>query len=134
MKFYVCMHNKWNPYSSEVKNTPWIYWILAFTQIQIEKKQQWEGIVVPHAELIGQFANPEMYQKYDQIKKEKGKVKGLKEGEQYYKETEEGIKGGGAANARYDPHKGLVDMNGNTIIPREKYNDMIGIDGVAISW
>jgi len=124
------MHNKWNPYSEEYQNMPWIYWVLAFNFLQIKTQFDWTNTMLPHAELIGQLTHPEIFQEYKKIKKRAQ----IEEGADYYKDSADGIEGGGSANARYDPNVGLVDMKGNVIIPKEKYDQMFGLDGVAISY
>jgi hypothetical protein len=134
MKFYVCMENRWNPYSEEVRNIPWIYWVLAFNFLQVKAKFNWESVMLPHAEAIGQLTHPEIYKEYAKIKKNREKIDGTNAGDSFYEENLQGISGGGASNARYDPTKGLIDLEGNVVIPKDKYEDMLGLDGVAISW
>lgn len=133
MKFYVCMHNKWNPYSDEVKNIPFVYWILAFNFIQVQQNHDWKNFMLPHAEMVGQLTHPEIYKEYDREKKKRETLNKTKEGEDFYKESASGIEGGGVATVRYDPVKGLVNEEGTIIIPKERYDEMLGLDGIAIS-
>jgi len=133
MKFYVCMHNKWNPYSDEVKNIPFIYWIVAFNFLQVQQRHTWNNFFLPQAELVGQLTHPEIYKEYDREKRKQEKLNTIKEGEDFYEETARGIEGGGVATVRYDPIRGLVDAEGKIIIPKEKYDEMLGLDGIAIS-
>jgi len=135
MKFYVCLYNHWNPYSSEVNSIPSLYWALAFNFIQVEKRNQWETHIMPHAELVGQLTHPEIYKEYIVWKEREKRQKAFeKKGGDYYKEDRDGLVGASTANAYYDPMRGLVDTDGTVIIPKEKYEKMIGIDGIAVSW
>ena len=128
------MYHHWNPYSDEVKNIPWIYWVLSFNFLQVKHKHNWEGTLLPHAELISQIANPEAFMVYYKHKKKQAKAKEVGAGGEYYTDTFEGIEGAGSANSHFDPEKGLVNDKGTVIIPREQYEEMLGMDGVAISW
>ncbi len=128
------MYNKWNPYSKEVQEIPVTYWILAFTFIQLEKQDLWEGLMLPQAEVIGNISNPSVFEQYLKHKKRKTKSENMKEGEEFYVETQAGIEGGGTASAKFDPDKGLVDIYGRIIIPKEQYLDMLNLDGVAVSY
>ena len=113
--------------------------------INIEMNYTWERFYKPNAELGGQIANPQVYKAYfDAIKKEERKKEEKKKGksdsgfyendvrgldsEHYYTEAE--------ANSKYDPLKGLVDNDGNVIIPKEQYDKLLGLgeDGVAVSY
>jgi len=134
IKFYVCMYNKWNPYSEEINSIPPIYWILAFNFIQTKSKYDWEHVTKPHAELIGQLTHPEIYTEYKKIMDRKDKKDSLEKGKDFYEKTRDGIAGGGSANAIYDPKRGLVDEDGNIIISKDKYEEMTGIAGIAISY
>jgi hypothetical protein len=131
IKFYVCMHNKWNPYSKEVQDIPIVYWALMFQQLQLKDKYEWDNKILPHAELILQLTAPENYKIYYNEKERNKKINKEKD---YYKEDASGIEGGGEATARYDPKRGLVDMQGNVIVPAEEFKELTGIDGVAISF
>jgi len=133
-KFYVCSKNKWNPYADNIKSIPEIYWILAFNFLQVEHKSEWENMMQPHAELIGQLTRPEVFKEYIKAKEKQEKMSNLEEGQEYYSTTAQGFEGSSVANARFDPAIGLVDNAGNIIIPKEKYEKMIGMEGVAISW
>lgn len=128
------MHNRWNPYSDEVKNIPNIYWILALNFIQMGIRHEWEGLLKPQAELIGQISNPEVFSVYRKEMKKKERLKTTESGKSYYKTTKDGFEGGGVANAHYDPNKGLVDENGQVIIPADQYSDLIGFGGAMISY
>ena len=134
VKLYVCLYNKWNPYSKEVEDIPWIYWTLAFNMIQVRFKTDWDHKILPHAEMIGQLTHPEIFTEYKKQKDRIDKRDNLKTGQDYYETTPDGIEGGGIANAHYDPRLGLVDETGKILIPKEKYEQMLGMEGVAISW
>ena len=128
------MNNKWNPYSEEIKNMPAIYWAMAFQFLQIQKKHEWENTYLPLAEMIGQLTHPEIYKEYRKVKDRYDKLKDKGEGADFYKETATGTEGGGVANAHYDPNLGLVDNDGKVIVPKENYENALGLDGVAISY
>ena len=133
MKFYVCLYNKWNPYSKEVQEIPFVYWVVAFNFIQVKLSQDWKSFMLPHAEMIGQLTHPEIYKEYAREKKKYERLEKNPSGKDYFESTSVGIEGGGISNAKYDPQRGLVDEEGRVIIPKEKYDDMLGLDGVAIS-
>lgn len=128
------MYNKWNPYSEEVNSMPPIYWTLAFNFIQVKATSDWNRFILPHAEMIGQLTHPEIYTEYRKIVDKKKKDDSLNKGQDYYKETRNSISGGGSANAVYDPKIGLIDENGRVIIPKDKYEQLTGIAGVAVSY
>jgi hypothetical protein len=128
------MYNRWNPYSEEVKSIPSVYWIIAFNFIQVKSSQDWENNMLPHAELIGQLTHPEIYTEYRKFVDKKKKEDSLKKGESYYKETRNGFSGGGSSNAHYDPTIGLVDEEGRVIVPKDEYEQMTGIAGIAVSY
>jgi len=125
------MHNRWNPYSVEVRETPSMYWILMFQQLQLKGKYDWENFILPHAEFVTQLTAPDNYKIYIKEKQRNDKISKEKS---YYKEDIGGFEGGGEATARYDPQRGLIDMDGNVLISLEKYKEMTGIDGFAISF
>ena len=128
------MYNKWNPYSEEVNDMPPVYWTLAFNFIQVKAASDWEHFILPHAEMIGQLTHPEIYTEYRKIINRKKKEDQLGKGQDYYSETATSISGGGVANSHYDPKVGLVDETGRVIIPKEKYEQLTGIAGVAVSY
>lgn len=128
------MHNKWNPYSEEVSNIPWIYWIMAFNFLQIKATSDWDNKMLPHAEMIGQLTHPEIFTEYKKHKDKMEKREKLGKGQDYYESTVDGVEGGGTANAHFDPNIGLVDDKGRVVVPKEEYERMIGMEGVAISW
>ena len=128
------MYNKWNPYSEEVNNMPPIYWTLAFNFLQTKAASDWDRFILPHAEMIGQLTHPEIYKEYRKLVNKKKKEDSLPKGQDDYKDTVEGISGSGSANAVYDPSVGLVDENGRVIISKEKYEQLTGIAGVAVSY
>jgi len=112
---------------------PPVYWILAFNFIQVQYRHDWNNTVLPHAEIIGQLTHPEIYREYDKAKKRREQINDVKNEGNYYKEDEEGFEGGGVTTFKYDPNKGLVNDKGNVVIPKEQYESMLGLDGVAIS-
>lgn len=113
---------------------PQIYWALAFNFLQIQKTHDWENIHLPTAEMIGQLTHPEIYVEYQKVKERRKKLKDSGGGKDYYEETLDGVHGGGVANAHYDPNLGLVDGERKVIIPKENYDSILGLDGVAVSW
>lgn len=139
VKYYVCSHNRWNPYSEDVKNIPSIYWTIQFHIISLELKQQWNFLYKPAAELVAHIANPQVFKVYfDNLKKEEKRNKEVQEEGFYESKRKEGgsesTYSESEANTHYDPNLGLVDNNGNVIIPKKDYDKMLGIDGIAISY
>ena len=124
------MHHRWNPYSDEIKKLPMSYWTLAFNFLRVHENHVWDNLWKPHAEFVGQISNPEAFGEYLKYKK---KEKVLKEEGQMFEETPDGTSGAAIANAHYDPTKGLVDGTGRVIMPKEQYEQMIGLEGIAIS-
>lgn len=114
---------------------PWIYWVLAFQFIGVSQVNTWDRFWQPHAEMIGNLTHPEIFKHYAKAKEQKQKLEQrAKEGKDFFEENINGTSGGGMSTGRYDPNKGLVDMEGNVIIPKEEYENLIGIDGAAISY
>lgn len=134
MKYYVCLHNKWNPYSDEVKKIPTQYWITTYGMITQESIMTWKEKLEPQAELIGQLCKPEVFKQYITMKKQLEEKK--KKGEPLEASYQDGSKKvtHAIADTHYDPTKGLVDSNGKIIIPKEKYDKMLDLDGVAVSY
>lgn len=125
-----------------MKSIPDVYWMIQFHIINLEMKQQWTYLHRPAAELVAHIANPQVFKVYfDNLKKEEKKQKEDKQKEdegfyesrnkengsdRYYSESE--------ANTHYDPNLGLVDNNGTVIVPKEHYDKLLGIDGIAVSY
>jgi len=146
VKLFVCFHNKWNPYSAFAESLPDMYWFLQFQFIQLERKQTWEHFLLPTAEMAGQIANPEVFKVYYDHKKAREKENKRK------KDSKNAINDSGEmrvvnksgdsineyveseANSHFDPEKGLVDNEGRILIPKEQYEKLIGLDGIAISY
>ena len=130
------MLNK-NPYSDEMKQVPDTYWLTQLMFLQGREQLRWNQTMVPHAELIGNIANPEVYQQYVKMKKEMEKSKSR----QLNQEKEELIQRSTAsglysseATTYYDPIRGLVDEKGNVLIPKETFEKSHDLGGVAISY
>jgi len=134
LRYYVCLNNNWNPYSKEILSIPQIYWVIAFHFIQVKKRYEWDNIHLPIAEMIGQLTHPEIYVEYNKIKEKKRRLKEAGPGGEFFEESRDGIQGGGTSNSHYDPERGLVDENGNVLISKEAYDDMVGIEGIALSY
>lgn len=129
LKYYVCIRNKWNPYSKEVKELPDHYWPIAFYALRISDKTQWENFYKPNAELSGMLSNPEAYKEYREYH---DKISSKKEGTSI--EAKVGDKTHAVANTHYDPNKGLVDNNGTILIPKEQFDKMSGFKGIMLSY
>ena len=133
IKLYVCTYNGWNPYSDEMKRMPSFYWALAYSFLQMHRKQDWDHMLKPQAELIGQIANPDVFKQYYDYNKKLEKEKIENKGE--ITTSHEGtVSISAATDAHYDPELGLIDGNGNIIIPKERYDKLIGLGGVAVSF
>ena len=103
--------------------------------MNLEKQRDWKQLFEPQAELIGQLANPRTFKVYYEHKKKyeaaknaakdnDGEIK-ISTGTGEYVETE--------TEFHYDPAYGVVDKQGRLIIPKEQYENSLGLDGIAIS-
>lgn len=105
----------------------------------MEIKQQWEYLHKPAAELVAQVANPQVFRVYfDNLKKEKRRQSENRD-EGFYEskgkdQRSENYHSESDANTYYDPLRGLVDKNGTVLVPKEHYDKLLGIDGIAISY
>ena len=134
-KLYVCFHNRWNPYDPQYDSIPDEFWVSMFTMIRVEYQTVWEALLKPLGEMVGQIANPDAFQVYwKYAKKQKDMNKKLNPGQEYYHADSSGVSGTAIANSFFDPERGLVDDKGNVIIPKEKYEEMLGLKGVAVSY
>jgi len=99
----------------------------------MQRKQDWDHMLKPQAELIGQITNPDVFKQYlDYTKKlEKEKIENKGEITTSHEGT---VSISAATDAHYDPEFGLIDGNGNVIIPKERYDKLIGLGGVAVSF
>jgi len=70
MKYYVCLRNKWNPYSNEVEQLPVHYWVTMYGMLTQESIMNWKEKMEPHAELVGQLCKPEIFKQYISMKKQ----------------------------------------------------------------
>ena len=134
IKYYVCLHNKWNPYSDDIKKIPTHYWMAAYGMISQGIVMNWKEQLEPQAELIGQLCKPEVYKQYITMKKqmEDKKKKGAPL-EASYQDGNTKVTHA-VADTHYDPTKGLVSEKGDVLIPKDKYDKMLKLDGVAVSY
>ena len=133
VKLYVCLHNRWNPYSDEVKNIPTHYWISAFYMLRHQVIIRWKESLEPHAELIGQLTHPEIFKEYKKYKDSMERKR--KEGKplDVTISTDKGTMSHAIADVHYDPLKGLVDFNGKIVVPKGKFDEKSQMDGIALS-
>ncbi|HRZ18868.1 MAG TPA: hypothetical protein P5136_02315 [Methanofastidiosum sp.] len=143
MKFYVCSHNGWNPYSEEIKRIPIIYWLIEFHTINVERAKTWENLLKPTAELIGQITNPQVFKVYyENIKREERKKKAKRHEKDdigFYEDkhkdlNSEVIYSEAETNYHYDPDIGVIDNKGNLVVSKEQYERILGLDGIAVSF
>lgn len=134
MKYYVCLHNHWNPYSDEIKKLPAHFWIASYGMLIQHKIMYWRESLEPQAELIGQLCKPEVYKQYITMKKQIEEKK--KKGEPLEVSYSDGKTrvSHAVADTYYDPHKGLIDDKGNILIPKDRYDKMLNLDGIAVSY
>lgn len=116
---------------------PVTYWLIQFQIIRVEQKKQWENMLRPTAELIGQISNPQVYKVYHEAMKREEQKKLGKE-VSWEEERDKDMLGKSynsfaETETHYDPRYGIVDKNGRIIIPKEKCDNLIGMDGIAIS-
>ena len=99
-----------------------------------ESIMNWKEKLEPQAELIGQLCKPDVFKQYITMKKQLEEKK--KKGEPLEASYKEGSKRvtHAVADTRYDPNRGLVDGEGRIIIPKERYDKMLDLDGVAVSY
>jgi hypothetical protein len=133
IKLYVCTYYGWNPYSDEMKRMPSFYWIISYSFIQMHRRQEWDHMLKPQAELIGQIANPDVFKQYSDFMKKLEREKSLDKGEVVVSQGSN-VSVSAATDSHYDPELGLVDGYGNIIIPKERYDKLIGLGGVAVSY
>lgn len=130
IKLYVCLHNNWNICSKDIKQITDYQWVLNYLLVNLKRKKDWEEFYKNNSELTASITMPDNYKQYSEYqdkildKKNKGEAVDTKIGNVHH----------AISNSHYDPNKGLVDENGNIIIPKERFNNMMGFDGVAISY
>lgn len=97
-------------------------------------RMNWKESLEPQAELIGQLCKPEVYKQYITMKKQMEEKK--KKGEPLEASYQDGNTRvtHAVADTHYDPTKGLVSSDGKVMIPKEKYDKMLKLDGVAVSY
>jgi hypothetical protein len=91
-------------------------------------KEGWE----PQAELIGNLTHPDIFKQYKKAKDQALDAK--KTGKSQLPETKVGNVISASTNIHYDPMRGLVDDQGRVLIPKEKYDKELHLDGVAITY
>lgn len=95
----------------------------------------WKEGLEPQAELIGQLTHPEIYKEYIKFKEKIKEKKEKGEPINVTIKTEKGVSAYSQTEHKYDPNKGLIDANGNIIIPKEKFAKMMHFEqGVPISF
>jgi len=102
--------------------------------IRMQHNVNWKEALEPQAELIGQLIKPEIYKQYRSMKEQMEKKK--KAGEPLDVSYQDGKTrvSHAVADTRYDDNLGLIDANGNVLIPKEKYKEMLeNFSGAAIS-
>lgn len=125
LKYYVCAYNGWNPFSEEIKRIPDFYWIISFYSTHYDVYREWETIAEPQAELISMITNPANFAEYTKMKKAK---------ERNDPEIKVGNTISTEATAHYDPTVGLVDGKGNTLMSREDYEKLSGMNGIMVGF
>ena len=110
------------------------YWITMYGMITQDSVMKWKEQYEPHAELIGQLCKPEIFKQYISMKKQFEEKK--KKGEPLEASYQDGNRKvtHAVADTHYDPKKGLVNSKGEILIPKENYDKMLDLDGVAISY
>lgn len=130
IKLHVCVHNNWNMNSKEVKQIPEHQWVLDYVLINLKRRKEWEEMYKNNSELTASIIKPENFKQYreyqDKVASKTGKGESV--------DTKVGDTSYAVSNSRFDPEKGLVDANGNVLIPKDRFNDMLGFDGVAVSY
>lgn len=100
----------------------------------MKAKDTWERTFKPHAEFVGFLTKPQMYKIYAEEEEKRKRLESLKDGHEVTIDSQSSLSGSGIANSHFDQDKGLVDEKGNVIIPKEQYEKMMGLSGVAVSF
>jgi len=111
------------------------YWILQLYMIRMEPLLNWRNSWEPQAELIGQLTHPEIYKDYIKFKEKIKEKKDKNEPVDVSIKTEKGVASYSETKYRYDPNRGLVDADGNIIVPKEKFDKTMHLEqGINISY
>jgi len=95
--------------------------------LKLQTTRNWKEGLEPQAELIGSIVKPEVFKEYLKIKNR------ISQNRKKDYVEKDGTGGYTEADAHYDPNKGLLDKNGKVLIPKEEYEKMTHLDGIAIS-
>jgi len=129
MKLFICALNGWNPYSDDVAKIPYFYWLIAFRTQVYKEHREWKELLRPQAELITSITSPENFTEYRKWRK----TEEAKKKNESVEITEAG-QTTAVANAFFDAEKGLIDSDGNVLIPKEEFEKRTNLEGVLISY
>lgn len=102
---------------------------MAYSMIKMQIKTNWETYLKNHAEFLSSITSPENYKAY---KEYATKLEAQKDSDS--KEVAIGDTTHAVSNSHYDPNKGLVDNKGNVIVTKERFEKLLNIEGIAISY
>jgi len=136
-KFYVCTIFGWNPFDEATQKLSDVHFVIMAAIYRELQNINWTNYKRPHAELIGQIANPEAFQVYWKYRKREESIARRKtDDKQYsiYNKTKDSESLAAHTNAVFDPVRGLVDENGKVLMSVQDYEKLLDLDGVAISY
>lgn len=110
----ICAKRGWNLNSDEVQGISDLDWMMHFYFESMLTHDRWANELEPQAELVGMIANPEVFNNYVKHKNAKENKRGEK-----VVSTKNGIHTQTETHAFFDVRKGVVDTNGNVLIPLE---------------
>lgn len=136
-KFYVCALFGWNPFDEAIKKLSDVHFVIMSSLHRELQTMHWNNYTRPHAELIGQIANPEAFQVYWKYRKREEATKHTTDNNsQYsvYNKTKDSESLVASTTATFDPTRGLVDENGKVLMSVQEYEKLLDLDGVAVSY
>ena len=115
LRYYISAQNGWNPFDESVKKIPSIYWTMAYHIKRMDEHVEREYKIKPAAEFLASIVAPENFSAYrkweEDNKKGNNSEKTVK--------TKNGESGASSSEVHFEPGKGMVDDNGNIIIPEK---------------
>ena len=101
---------------------------MEYLLIKLKRISDWEYFFKNNSELTASITMPENYKQYseyqEKVLKKKGEAVDTKIGNTHH----------AIANSHFDPRTGLVDANGNLLIPKDRFENLLDMDGIAISY
>jgi len=102
---------------------------MAYLGIKTTMKSNWDIFFKSHAELLGSISNPEAFKIYKEYSDKLEEQEGSES-----KEIKVGNNTTAVSDSHYDPRVGIVDNEGNVVMPKEQFEKMLDMEGVAVSY